>query len=151
MDIIKIENGYLAANAYIVYKGKTAVVIDCGTDFDKVYSVIEEKGLNPVALLLTHSHFDHVLTAKEFQKRGVKVYISKEDGEKLEKGDTLSGDFGIENVSNAMEPFYTTRPDGERSGIGFTVMKTFMDKVSVDSTVGIGTKVYMVKRLKTGS
>ena len=58
---------------------------------------------------------------------------------------------GIENVESAMEPFYTTKPEGDRSGIGFTVMKTFMDKVNVESEKGKGTKVYMVKNLKIGS
>ena len=58
---------------------------------------------------------------------------------------------GIENLEKAMEPFYTTKPDGERSGIGFTVMKSFMDKVNVLSEKGKGTKIYMEKTLKTGS
>ena len=58
---------------------------------------------------------------------------------------------GIENLEKALEPFYTTKPDGERSGIGFTVMKSFMDKVLVESKKGEGTKIYMEKTLKTGS
>lgn len=58
---------------------------------------------------------------------------------------------GIENLEQALEPFFTTRPDGERSGIGFTVMKSFMDSVRVESKIGEGTKIYMEKTLKTGS
>ena len=58
---------------------------------------------------------------------------------------------GIENIEKALEPFYTTKPDGERSGIGFSVMKSFMDKVTVVSEKGKGTKIYMEKTLKTGS
>lgn len=56
---------------------------------------------------------------------------------------------GIENVAQAMEPLFTTNPDGERSGMGFTVMETFMEKVEVKSLPGIGTKVTMYKTIGT--
>lgn len=52
---------------------------------------------------------------------------------------------GIEDVSEALEPFFTTREDEERSGMGFTIMKSFMDEVRVVSEKGKGTKVYMTK------
>lgn len=52
---------------------------------------------------------------------------------------------GIDDVEQAMMPLFTTNPDGERSGIGFTVMKTFMDGVEVKSMPGIGTRVIMTK------
>ena len=52
---------------------------------------------------------------------------------------------GIADVKKAMEPMYTDSPDGERSGMGFTVMETFMDSVKVDSIPGVGTKVIMTK------
>ncbi len=55
---------------------------------------------------------------------------------------------GIENVSKALEPFYTTNAEDERSGMGFTIMQSFMDKVVVESNIGYGTKVYMTKKLK---
>ena len=54
---------------------------------------------------------------------------------------------GIPNVAQAMEPFYTTHPEQERSGMGFAVMQTFMDDVEVHSTPGKGTLVRMRKRL----
>ena len=54
---------------------------------------------------------------------------------------------GIPDVHQAMEPCYTSAPGEERSGMGFTVMETFMDKVTVRSKEGKGTSVTMVKRL----
>lgn len=54
---------------------------------------------------------------------------------------------GIENIKEAMEPMFTTNTDGERSGMGFTVMETFMDSVSVDSIPGVGTKVTLFKQI----
>ena len=58
---------------------------------------------------------------------------------------------GIDDVDRAMEPFYTSRPELERSGMGFTVMETFMDDLSVESHPGYGTVVKMVKVFKSVS
>lgn len=52
---------------------------------------------------------------------------------------------GIPDVEKAMEPMYTTKPETERSGMGFTFMEAFMDEVEVESQVGVGTTVRMKK------
>ena len=57
---------------------------------------------------------------------------------------------GISDVNQAMEPFFTTRPEQERSGMGFAVMQTFMDDVQVTSAPGKGTLVRMKKRIRAG-
>ena len=54
---------------------------------------------------------------------------------------------GIENVEKAMEDFFTTDVEEERSGLGFTIMRTYMDTLKVESKVGAGTTVYMTKEL----
>ena len=54
----------------------------------------------------------------------------------------------IADVKKAMEPLYTTKPEKERSGMGFTFMEAFMDEVTVDSTVGVGTSVHMKKTIR---
>lgn len=54
---------------------------------------------------------------------------------------------GIENIAKAMEPLYTTRPELERSGMGFSFMEAFMDELEVESTVGKGTVVKMMKKI----
>ena len=58
---------------------------------------------------------------------------------------------GIEDIEQAMEPLYTSRPDIERSGMGFTVMETFMDDLKVESEKGIGTKVVIKKKFNVVS
>ena len=58
---------------------------------------------------------------------------------------------GIENINIAKEPLYTTKPNLERSGMGFTIMESFMDNVEVDSVLGVGTKVTMSKKIKINS
>ena len=52
---------------------------------------------------------------------------------------------GIENMEQAMQPFYTSKPELERSGMGFSFMEAFMDDVKVESRLGIGTKITMSK------
>ena len=55
---------------------------------------------------------------------------------------------GIENVEMARKPLYTSKPNLERSGMGFTIMESFMDEINVDSVLGLGTKVTMKKFIK---
>ena len=57
---------------------------------------------------------------------------------------------GIPDVEKAMEPLFTTRPELERSGMGFTFMEAFMDELSVDSALGKGTRVHMKKVIGEG-
>lgn len=55
---------------------------------------------------------------------------------------------GIENIEMAKQPLYTTKPNLERSGMGFTIMESFMDELNVESVLGVGTKVTMKKKIK---
>lgn len=67
-----------------------------------------------------------------------RVYITVED-----KG------AGIEDLELARQPLYTSKPELERSGMGFTIMENFMDEVDIVSARGEGTKVNMMKRIKS--
>lgn len=94
----------------------------------------------------------------------VHAYTSEEEtgkiciechAEKGEKGNLLHiqiTDFGcgIEDLERATTPFYTSLPDSERSGMGFTIMQTFMDDFSLESETGKGTCVRMLKRISNG-
>ena len=76
-----------------------------------------------------------------------KIYISGElcEGNMLRIKIRDTG-CGIENVEKAMEPLYTT-VGGERAGLGFAVMQSFMDSVKVRSKVGKGTSIVMIKKI----
>ena len=54
---------------------------------------------------------------------------------------------GIENITLAREPLYTSKPEMERSGMGFTIMETFMDRIHIQSEEGNGTRIFMEKTL----
>ena len=56
---------------------------------------------------------------------------------------------GMVDVERAMEPMYTSKPEADRSGMGFSFMEAFMDELEVSSIVGIGTTVSMKKKLGT--
>ena len=55
---------------------------------------------------------------------------------------------GIENIEMAKQPLYTSKPNLERSGMGFTIMESFMDDLNVESVLGLGTKITMKKTIK---
>lgn len=55
---------------------------------------------------------------------------------------------GIGDVAKAMEPMFTTKPEKDRSGMGFTFMEAFMDEISVESQIGKGTTVHMKKMIR---
>ncbi len=55
---------------------------------------------------------------------------------------------GIKDISKAREPLFTTKPDEERSGMGFTVMESFMDSTEILSTPSQGTKVTLIKKIE---
>ena len=57
----------------------------------------------------------------------------------------------VENIEEAKQPLFTTKSNLERSGMGFTIMESFMDNVEVDSVLGVGTKVTMSKKIKINS
>ena len=57
---------------------------------------------------------------------------------------------GIEDIKKAMEPLFTTKPELDRSGMGFAFMEAFMDDLEVESTPGKGTRVHMRKKMRCG-
>ncbi|HOE56747.1 MAG TPA: anti-sigma F factor [Bacillota bacterium] len=81
-------------------------------------------------------------------KIGNVVIVSKIIGNTVEIEVSDFGE-GIEDIVLARQPLYTSKPELERSGMGFTVMETFMDKVEIKSRPGEGTTVHMIKTMKT--
>lgn len=57
---------------------------------------------------------------------------------------------GIEDIEQARKPLFTTKADLERSGMGFSIVESFMDEVKIESIVGLGTKVTMKKIIRSG-
>ena len=79
-----------------------------------------------------------------------KIYMNCFKEDKTITVEIIDEGVGIEDIEKAMEPLYTTRPELERSGMGFAFMEAFMDSLCVESTLGVGTRIVMEKTFGTG-
>lgn len=83
MRIIKVTNGPLMQNCYILAGKDKAIVIDPGIDTKKIIDTLNKNRLKPTVVLLTHGHFDHIYSAKELKNMGARVYVTEVDAPKL--------------------------------------------------------------------
>lgn len=103
-------------------------------ELSDIRTAVSEAVTNSVVHGYRHSKGKIEMTVRLLKNR--EIYIKIKD-----KG------CGIPDVKKAMEPLFTTAPEEERSGLGFSVMESFMDKLSVRSSTDKGTTVIMRKRL----
>lgn len=86
-----------------------------------------------------------IIHGYEKQEGLVEVFCAYADSKiYIEVADTGKG---IPDIPQAREPLYTSKPEMERSGMGFTIMETFMENIRIESSVGEGTRIYMEKTL----
>ncbi len=83
MEVIKIVNGILKQDCYILKLDGKVFVIDPGLDTELILSTLEKKRLHADYVLLTHGHFDHIYSANKLKQLGAKVYITEVDAPKL--------------------------------------------------------------------
>lgn len=127
MEIDVIAVGPMGANCYLVWKQKeAAVLIDPGADADKISRRLEEKGLMPCAVLLTHGHFDHAgAVAALKEKYPLEVVIGAEDEEM--PGNPQQDASALVGGQVALFSIGRTVVDGERfmlGGIEFEALHT---------------------------
>lgn len=103
-------------------------------ELSDIRTAVSEAVTNAIVHGYRHKKGNVEITVRLLPKR--EIYIKIRD-----KG------CGIPDVKKAMEPLFTTAPEEERSGLGFSVMKSFMDRLTVKSQVNKGTTVTMRKRL----
>ncbi|MGO5052671.1 anti-sigma F factor [Lachnospiraceae bacterium LCP25S3_G4] len=89
-----------------------------------------------------------IIHGYESEVHKIKIHCSIEQGTFY--AEVIDTGIGIENIEQAMEPLFTTKPELERSGMGFAFMEAFMDKISVTSEAGKGTCVKMEKTIGKG-
>ncbi len=124
----------------------------CNEGFARVAVASFMTQLNPtleevadVKTALSEAVTNSVVHAYDGQVKKIRVDCRIE-GKELQV-DVIDYGCGIEDVEKAMEPLFTTKPDSERSGMGFAFMEAFMDEISVESSIGHGTKVSMKKKI----
>lgn len=134
---MKIEFPANSDNERFARTVAAAFVLELDPTLDEL-SEIKTAVSEAVTNAIIHGYAEH---------SGIVVMEGYIDGDMIEFVITDSG-AGIEDIEKAREPLYTGKPEMERSGMGFTIMETFMDKMSVESTPGEGTVVRMSKRIK---
>ena len=132
----KSENESLARMTVAAFMMNMNPTVD---ELEDVKTAVSEAVTNAII----HGYIQEESKKETDEEKQVELICTKE-GVKLE---IIVMDYGvgIENVEMAKQPFYTSKPDMERSGMGFVFMETFMDGLEVESKIGVGTKVTMVK------
>lgn len=101
--------------------------------------------INDIKTAVSEAVTNSVVHAYSNEEGIINIYIEIED--KNVAITIADNGEGIDNIEQAREPLFTTKPEEERSGMGFTFMELFMDKLTVESVRGEGTIVHMVKKI----
>lgn len=126
MKLYHLVTGLLHVNTYILVNEDTkeCVIIDCGERYKQLKQALDSMGVKPVAVLLTHAHFDHSGCAKKLQDDGAKIYISKIDAPKLLNEQNLSSDFGRAFDYLTADHIFSDGEEMEIIGIKFKAILT---------------------------
>jgi stage II sporulation protein AB (anti-sigma F factor) len=103
--------------------------------------------LTEIKTVVSEAVTNSIIHGYENDQNGI-VYITVSIEENLIEMTIKDTGIGIADVEEARQPLFTTKPDLERSGMGFTIMENFMDEVEVHSQPGSGTEVRLRKHLK---
>ena len=127
-EIKRIITEMVDENCYVVYKNKRALLIDPGAGFEKIKREVEKLNVKVEAILLTHAHFDHIMSLEECRTYfDVPVYVAEEEKDWLENPD-LNGStmFRLRKPAIAKKAEYTFEKDTsyELAGIKFKVLST---------------------------
>lgn len=104
--------------------------------------------LTDIKTVVSEAVTNAVIHGYEEKTEGV-IYIRTEISPSCIRIQVSDEGIGIHNIEEAKQALYTSKPELERSGMGFTIMENFMDEVTVHSNPGHGTSIYMVKYLTT--
>ncbi len=135
-NIIKIELDSNPANEKIARQMISAIIIDLNPTIEEMCD-IKTAVSEAVTNCIIHGYKN---------KKGT-IYITTSIKDYDITIEITDFGVGIEDVERAREPLYTSEPEMERSGMGFTVMESFMDDVDVTSEKNFGTKVVMRKKI----
>ena len=85
IEVEKLVLGAVSTNVYLIFYNGNCLIIDPSDEADRIISCIEERGAKPLAILITHGHFDHIMAAPKLSKKyGIKIYAGEADRQLLE-------------------------------------------------------------------
>lgn len=137
-DLIKLRLPALSVNEGVARSmiGTAVALLDPTVEeLSDIKCAVSEAVTNCIVHAYRQMQGEIYITLKLYTDRSLQIEIK-------DKG------CGMANVKEARQPLFTTDPDGERSGMGFSVMETFMDRLHVYSSPGKGTRILMDKRLQ---
>lgn len=106
------------------------------SDIDEIKTAVSEAVTNAIIHGYNGSTEGEIILYASYT--GNQIYIEVKDA-----------GIGISDIEEARTPLFTSKPELERSGLGFTVIESFMDKLEIESLIGEGTTVKMYKKLTT--
>lgn len=105
LEIKQIVTGILEENCYLIYNESSLLVIDPGSEAEKIATEIDQLGRRPLAILLTHTHYDHIGAVTEIrEKYQIPVYVSSLEQDWLRNsgpdgnGSSTMADYGITEI-----------------------------------------------------
>jgi len=85
IEVEKLVLGMVSTNVYLVFYNGNCIIIDPSDEAERIVACIEERKAKPLAILLTHGHFDHIMAAPALAKKyGIKIYAGEADRQLLE-------------------------------------------------------------------
>ncbi len=133
----KLENVSLVRVVVASFLSKTNITLD---ELSDIKTAVSEAVTNSI---------EHGYNMENIGEVQVIIKLGNLDGMTYFWVQVIDQGIGIENIDLATTPTYTTKPELEHAGMGFTIMETFMDEVVIDSKINEGTSVIMTKKLKT--
>lgn len=140
MEVVTIKTGHHPENAYLVIKeNKETLVVDPGTDFEKIKKVVIEKKLNPVAIVLTHAHYDHIGAVDDMRDYyHIPVYVHENEADFLTNAH--------KNLSIYHAPFTVRKADSVMSTMGQQDIASFTCRIEHVPGHSPGSVVYIFEQ-----
>lgn len=126
IQIKQIETGVIQENCYVVYKGSDALIIDPGDETSKIKNELETLGVTPLAILLTHTHYDHIGALEDLRvDYEIPVYVSPEEQDWLGDPQLNLSIYGTHEISANPADFVFESPETVTIGpFSFKVVQT---------------------------
>lgn len=126
IEVEKLVLGAVSTNVYLVFYEGNCLIIDPSDEAERIIACIEERGAKPLAILLTHGHFDHIMAAPALAKKyGIKIYAGEAERQLLsDTGLNLATRFLGENFTLEADEYVNGGDELELGGLKLEVLYT---------------------------
>lgn len=143
-NFIKIEIKALLENVACARVAITSFVSNLEITIDELMDI--KTALSEAVTNSIEHGYENILDENSTVE--IKAYIYEQDGDSFVKLEIKDRGIGIDDIELALTPTYTTKPELEHAGMGFTIMESFMDEILIDSDKENGTVVTLIKKIK---